>query len=262
MKHYSLNQKNLIINEITSKGYCIINDVFLKNETKKYKKYIKQIYKKRLKLGESVGSTNNQCIYNFFYENLNLMPLVYIKKIDKILEKLLDENYVLQSSNAQNRQIEKIEKNRKNFKIGNNWHTDSRYINNKRISNGFSYLVIVALEDFTKDTASTQFIKDSFRNFKKPKRFAQKKYNTLKMKTGSVCIMDTGITHRGGISTKTSRWSIFNIYSPWFVKPYFNYQKLLGNKGKKLNKKEKKILHFFSEPPTSHNERVNTVVGY
>ena len=134
--------------------------------------------------------------------------------------------------------------------------------NNKRISNGFSYLVIVALEDFTKDTASTQFIKDSFRNFKKPKRFAQKKYNTLKMKTGSVCIMDTGITHRGGISTKTSRWSIFNIYSPWFVKPYFNYQKLLGNKGKKLNKKEKKILHFFSEPPTSHNERVNTIISY
>ena len=37
MKHYSLNQKNLIINEITSKGCCIINDVFLKNETKKYK---------------------------------------------------------------------------------------------------------------------------------------------------------------------------------------------------------------------------------
>ena len=45
------------------------------------------------------------------------MPLVYIKKIDKILEKLLDENYVLQSSNAQNRQIEKIEKNRKILKL-------------------------------------------------------------------------------------------------------------------------------------------------
>ena len=41
------------------------------------------------------------------------------------------------------------------FKIGKNWHTDSRYVNNKRISNGFSYLVIVALEDFTKDTASS-----------------------------------------------------------------------------------------------------------
>ena len=219
MKNYNLNHKNLIISEITSKGYCIINNVFHKKQIEKYKTNIKQIYKKRLKLGQSVGSTNNQCVYNFFYENLNLMPLVYIKKIDKILEKLLDENYVLQSSNAQNRQIEKIEDNKKNFKIGNNWHTDSRYINNKRISNGFSYLVIVALEDFTKDTASTQFIKNSFKNFNKPKRFEKKKYVTLEMKSGSVCVMDTGITHRGGISTNTSRWSIFNIYSPWFVKP-------------------------------------------
>ena len=262
MKNYSLNYKNQIINEITRKGYCIVNDVFHKKEIEKYKTNIKYIYKRRLKLGLSVGSTNNQCIYNFFQENLDLMPLVYIKKIDKILEKLLDENYVLQSSNAQNRQIEKIEKNKKNFKIGNNWHTDSRYLNNKRISNGFSYLVIIALEDFTKDTASTQYIKDSLKDFSKPKRFAQKKYNTLEMKSGSICIMDTGITHRGGKPTKTSRWSIFNIYSPWFVKPYFNYKKLLGKKSKRLNKKEKKILHFFSEPPTSHNKRVNTIIGY
>ena len=45
------------------------------------------------------------------------MPLVYIKKIDKILEKLLDENYVLQSSNAQNRQIEKLIEIRKTLKL-------------------------------------------------------------------------------------------------------------------------------------------------
>ena len=262
MKHYNLNQKNLIIKKITSKGYCIIDKVFKENEIKKYKRNIKQIYKKRLKLGESVGSTNNQCIYNFFYENLNLMPLVYIKKIDKFLQKLLDENYVLQSSNAQNRFIEKIEKNNKNFKIGNNWHTDSRYINNKRISNGFSYLVIIALEDFTEHTASTQFIQKSFKNFKKPKRFEKQNYNTLKMKSGSVCIMDTGLVHRGGVSTRVSRWSIFNIYTPWFVKPYFNYKNLLGNKAKKLKKNEKKILHFFSEPPQSHNERISTLTSY
>ena len=106
------------------------------------------------------------------------MPLVYIKKLNKLLQKLLNKTYVLQSSNAQNRIIEKIEKNNKNFKIGNNWHTDSRYINNKRISNGFSYLVIIALEDFNDQTASTQFIQNSFKNYKKPKRFTRQKYNT------------------------------------------------------------------------------------
>ena len=33
------------------------------------------------------------------------------------------------------------------------------------------------------------------------------------MKSGSICIMDTGITHRGGKPTKTSRWSIFLIFT-------------------------------------------------
>ena len=252
MKYYNLKEEKLIIKEITRKGICVIDNVFNKKHIEKYKKSITQIYKKRLKLGESVGSTNNQCIYN----------LVYIKKLDKLLQKLLNESYVLQSSNAQNRIIEKIEKNNKNFKIGNNWHTDSRYINNKRISNGFSYLVIIALEDFNDQTASTQFIQNSFKNYKKPKRFTRQKYNTLKMKSGSICIMDTGLTHRGGISTKTSRWSVFNIYTPWFVKPYFNYKKMLGNKANKLKKDEKKILHFFSEPPRSQNERINTLIKY
>ena len=64
------------------------------------------------------------------------MPLVYIKKIDKILEKLLDENYVLQSSNAQNRQIEKIEKIGKTLKLEIIGIQTSRYVNNRRISNG------------------------------------------------------------------------------------------------------------------------------
>ena len=107
MKYYNLKEEKLIIKEITRKGICVIDNVFNKKQIEKYKKSITQIYKKRLKLGESVGSTNNQCIYNFFYENLNLMPLVYIKKLNKLLQKLLNKTYVLQSSNAQNRIIEK-----------------------------------------------------------------------------------------------------------------------------------------------------------
>ena len=262
MKNYKLNQKKQIFNAITKQGYCVINNIFKLNELEKYKRTIKNIYKKRLNRKESVGSSNNQCIYNFFYEDLKLMPLVYIKKIDDILQKLLEKNYVLQSSNAQNRITKTIKKNKKNFKIGNTWHTDSRYLNKKRISNGFSYLVIIALEDFTDQTASTQFIENSLKNFKQPKRLQNKKFETLKMKQGSICIMDTGMTHRGGPPTSVSRWSVFNIYTPWFVKPYFNYKKLLGKKALKLKKQEKKILHFFSDPPVSQNDRINTVVSY
>ena len=255
-----LSQKKSIIKKINSKGYCIIKNVFNKADIKKYKEKIKFIYKKRREKGESIGSTNNQCLYNFFKEDLRLMPLVFIKKLDPILKKIIEKNYVLQSSNAQNRMVEEMKTNNKAFKIGNTWHTDSRYVNNKRISNSFSYLVIIALEDFTKDTASTQFIENSLKYFNKPKRFHNKKYKTLIMKSGSACIMDTGIVHRGGEPKNKSRWSIFNIYTPWFVKPYFNYKGLLKNKVTKLNSNEKKVLHYFSEPPISHNDRINTIL--
>ena len=53
-----------------------------------------------------------------FYEDCKFeMPLVYIKKIDKILEKLLDENYVLQSIMHQTDRLKKLIEIRKTLKL-------------------------------------------------------------------------------------------------------------------------------------------------
>ena len=56
-------------------------------------------------------------------------------------------NYVLQSSVAQNR-LFKEQKSKKKYKVGSTWHTDSRYLGGKRLDKNFSYLVIIALDDF------------------------------------------------------------------------------------------------------------------
>ena len=259
MKIYKKKRVSNILNKIKKDGICIINNVFTNKESKEFKNKIEKIYKKRKKNLESVGSSNNQCIYNFFLEDTFLLKLIYIPIVDKIITKLIDKDYVLQSSNAQNTLIEKISKNKKHFKIGNTWHTDSRYINNKRLEKGFSYLIIIALEDFNKNNSATRYIEGSVNYVNKPKRVANYKYRTISMKTGSICIMDTGIWHKGGQPTSISRWSVFNIYTPWFVKPYFNYKAMLKNKIKKISTKHKKILHFFSDPPKSHSERINTL---
>ena len=76
------------------------------------------------------------------------------------------------------------------------------------------------------------------------------------MKECSICIMDTGILHRAGKSSELSRWSIFSIYTGWFVKPYFNYLDFI--KKNNIQKKYKKLLHFNSTPPEIHEMR-NTV---
>jgi hypothetical protein len=79
------------------------------------------------------------------------------------------------------------------------------------------------------------------------------------MEEGSVCIMDTGMWHRGGIPSSNSRWSIFSIYSCWWVKPYYAYYNFLKDKKHLIKKKYRKLLHFNSIPPNSDNERFNTL---
>ena len=38
--------------------------------------------------------------------------------------------------------------------------------------------------------------------------------------------MDSGMWHKAGKSSNNSRWSIFSIYTGWFVKPYYDSRKI------------------------------------
>ena len=254
------------IKKLKKNGYVILENIISKKDTSRYKKKLDQVLQKRIKRKKIVGDHDNQIIYNYFYEDKSLLKLIYFKKIDKILQEMLDKNYILQSSNAQNRIVNKydIKKNKKNYKIGSSWHTDSRYLGGNKISKGFSYLVIIALDPFTKENGATKFIEGSA-NFRKiPPRFISnrtKKYKIkeLLMDEGSVCIMDTGIWHKAGDSSNQSRWSIFSIYTGWFVKPYYDYSPVYNKKIKKIYKK---LLHKYSKPPSITEGRDHTVVKY
>jgi hypothetical protein len=251
------------INTLNNKGYIILNNLLNKKETKIFKIKLEKILKKRLKKKEVIGNYDNQILYNYFKEDKSLLKLIYFPKIDLILKKILEPNYVLCSTSARNRIKNKFDKNvelKNKFRVvrGCTWHTDSRYLNNKRLDKGFIYLVIIALDPFTKKNGATQFIENSLNNRNRPKRRLKMRYNELIMKEGSVCIMDAGIWHKAGKSTSTSRWAIISQYSGWFVKPYYNYQNFsLKNK---IQKKYKKLLHFYSQPPDVSEMR-NTVTS-
>ena len=241
---------NKAINILNKKGYLILENLLNKKKTKIFKIKLEKILKKRLKNKEVIGHYDNQVLYNYFKEDKSLLSLIHFPKVDLILKKILEPNYVLQSTSAQNRIKGKISKKinlKKKYLIGSTWHTDSRYLNNIRLNEGFSYLVIIALDSFTKKNGPTQFIENSFKNRIRPKRRLKNSYKELIMKEGSVCIMDTGMWHRAGKSSLNSRWSIFSIYSGWFVKPYHNFQNFLHKN--KIQKKYKKLLHYYSQPP-------------
>ena len=251
---------NSKISSLKNKGICILKNIYSKNETTKFKKKLELVYKKRLKNKGSVGSSSNQLLYNYFYEDKSLLDLIYNEKIHQILEKVLDKDYVLQSTNAQNRVYKKTG-SKKGEEIGGTWHTDSRYLGGRRLFKGFSYLVIIALDPFTKSNGATRYIPNSFNNLKKPERRLSPKYEKLSkeiiMDSGSVCIMDSGMWHKAGKSTFSSRWSIFSIYTGWFVKPYYDCRKL-----KNIKKVFKKLLHQYSTPPELSDKYKSTLTEY
>ena len=86
------------------------------------------------------------------------------------------------------------------------------------------------------------------------------KHKLITGKRGTMYIIDTGIWHKGGTASNKSRWSLFNYYSPWFVKPYYQYEKMLGEKkSKKISKQIRKLLHYYSTPPINDETRLSTV---
>ena len=81
--------------------------------------------------------------------------------------------------------------------------------------------------------------------------------------SGDVAIIDASMWHKAGESSNQRRLSLFSYYGPWWIKPYFNYEKMLGkNKLNKLNKNIRKLLHYNSTPPKCPEERSLTVTDY
>ena len=242
---------NKIINKINRTGLYHFQNLFSLKETLKIKHKLNTIYKIRKSKKKFVGGSDNQILWNYFFEDKSLLNLLEIPEIDKLLKKLLDEDYVLQSSVAQNRLLLK---DKKKFRVGSTWHTDSRYLGGQRLDKNFSYLIIIALDDFTKENGATYYVEGSLNLKNKPKRNINRKdldpkklkIKRLTMKAGTVCIMNSGIWHKAGESSLNSRWSIFSIYTGWFVKPYFKYDNFYKLK---IKKSLKKLLHFNSQPP-------------
>ena len=244
---------------LKKKGILILNNIFSRVELKKVKNKLEKILDKRIKQKKNVGDVGNLAMYNYFYEDPSLLKLILISKVDKILKEVLDKDYVLQSSNAQNRILNhKKLTSKKSFKIGATWHTDSGYLGGKRLDKCFSYIVIIALDSFTKKNGPTLYIENSINFRNKPKRKTKAKSKELLMPEGSVCIMDSGMWHKAGKSTNQNRWSIFSIYTGWFVKPYHNFSSYC--KKKNILKKYKRLLHHNSTPPEIDQVR-NTVTS-
>ena len=89
---------NKAINILNKKGYLILENLLNKKKTKIFKIKLEKILKKRLKNKEVIGHYDNQVLYNYFKDDKSLLSLIHFPKVDLILKKILEPNYVLQST--------------------------------------------------------------------------------------------------------------------------------------------------------------------
>jgi len=247
------------INELRNKGFTILPNILSKKECSNYIKIFDKIANKLEKKKSSIFS-KCQFIDNPFRHNQKLVSLIHRKELDKIFFNLLDKNYVLIDSTIVNRKLRPNLKNGKRCKNAGNWHVDSRYLNNKRLEKGFSYVAITMFNDFTNDNSATLYVPKSHNRRDRPNRRGKYRGKALIGKAGSIAIIDSGLWHKGGKSSKNNRWGAFNYYGPWFMKPYFDFPKMMGKKfSRKISKPIKKLLHYNSIPPINELIRSNTI---
>lgn len=237
------------IEELREIGLTIIPDAYSKEQVDLYVERIGAI------AGPMVGDTQN--VWSFFRHDWVLFGLVHHPTLDAILKTVLDQDYTLTAADVINRQKAGEASN-----FANDWHTDSRYLGGDvRLDAGFSYSVVIMLDDFTEKNGGTHYIPGSHKLRQRPDRQADYPHMVLTGKAGTMAIFDSGLWHRGGSSSDQRRWGVFNLYSPWFVKPYFDYPKMMGPEfGQRAPKELRRLLHYNSQPPVDDSERTNTLV--
>ena len=107
--------------------------------------------------------------------------------------------------------------------------------------------------------ACTKYVPASHRFKEKPKREMNENEYAVKRiggKPGDLTVMDGGIWHKAGNATEKSRWALLFYYGPWYMKPYFDYTKILDPG--ELTNEMLDLLHFTSQPPTDEFEQVFT----
>ena len=242
-----------ICNALDKDGFFVVKDYISSKSCEDYIKILEKLYLKRQKNNLYTGNDQYKVMYNYFFEYPKLFNLLYSKFTHKVISNLIDDDYVLISAAARNRQLVGGVNNQI-LTSGVGWHNDGRYVNNKLLRPSFTYFTILALDPFTKHNGATQYVPKSHKKSLRPKRDGNYNYKIFNAQKGSLIIMDTALWQRAGQPTKKRRWAIFNMFSSWFIKPYTNFRKIYhADKIKKLSPIARQLLHFDSVPPSNHD---------
>ena len=250
------------IEKLKTEGIIFIKDQFSKDQCNFYINKFKTILKKFTESGKFMDPYCT-LIRNPFRHDIDLANLIYNNNVNRILNELLDENHVLVNTTVINRRIDKNTKLNSGDMMGNTWHCDiPDYSNNKKLPSGIFYHAIIMFNDFTDKNAATFYVPKSHLFNGRPNKSLnyEKESKIIEGKAGTIAIMDSAIWHKGGYPSNEDRWSVFSMFSPWYIKPYFKFPEMLGEKfGKETSTELRRLLHYNSNPPLNEDESVYTL---
>ena len=137
-----MNVKKCIYN-IRKNGILVIPNLISKKDCDFYKKKSLKLIEMYKRLKKPLSAHHQVINSPFRYEHC-FYKLIYNIKLDKILQKLIDKNYVLINTNILNRSIDK-DLNVTRRTVGDDWHTDTPEVGGKKALNGFRFIVAIKI---------------------------------------------------------------------------------------------------------------------
>lgn len=233
----------------------------------KYKLVLEGILERRIQGKKFIGHKESIVLHNYLRDSEMLEECISPSIIDSLLNTLLDNNYTLTNMVARNRTLSYSRdinvSNDLQQQIGYGWHVDARKGSYGFPNNNTSYITMLFLEDLNEDTSNTLYIPRSHRReHTRVSEVAKNEHKEIRAKAGSIALMDANLIHTGSTAKYNSRWTLFNLFSHWHVKPYFDYRSMFWNSANNLSEHTKKLLHFYSTPPLDENDRINTLTRF
>ena len=242
----------------------ILNDEIDVEACLRYKLLLEEILNERIQRKNFIGHKESIVLHNYLRDSLILEECICPPTINVLLNTLLDENYTLTNMVARNRTLSYSDSidigNDMQQQIGYGWHVDARKGSYGMPSINTSYITMLFLEDLNEETSNTLYIPKSHKRKQvKISEISKNEYQEIRGRAGTIAIMDANLIHTGSIAKSKSRWTIFNLFSHWHVKPYFDFPAMFEKSAHHLSVQTRKLLHFNSTPPLNENDRINTL---
>lgn len=235
--------------QIDEKGWLIFDSLIDVSVISKMQKAIGDDYLhcREIQVNNDIATNNANTVHHLIGQSQVWLDYLMATPIHSFVERYFDGCFILNSFggaiNTANSES-----------YAHNIHRDIRTYsgNSKLLLN-----TLVMLDDFTEENGATRMLSGSHKSEDKPpQNYFDENAELAVGKAGSILFFDSNVWHAGGNNlTNNVRRSITPMYSKPYIKPQFDYPRVLGyQNSKKYSDQMQQILGYKSRIPETLSE--------